>query len=58
MIRAKTGSMSGIVTLAGFVEMPNERRILFAICINNSVYKYAETSSALDALLLQLLADF
>lgn len=51
IIKAKTGSMSGISNLAGYVETPN-RRLIFAIFFNNSLWSNSETSSLLDALLI------
>lgn len=54
VVRAKTGSMSGISNLAGFIELPCGRRRIFAIFINNSLWSGKETAKALDELLIQI----
>lgn len=56
VIKAKTGSMSGISNLAGFIETYQGERYIFAFFINNSLWPEKETSEALDHVLLKLIS--
>jgi D-alanyl-D-alanine carboxypeptidase/D-alanyl-D-alanine-endopeptidase (penicillin-binding protein 4) len=53
-IRAKTGHMSGINNLAGYMEFPNGRQIIFAIFIDHSLLSADELTMALDACVSEL----
>lgn len=53
VVRGKSGGMSDISNLAGFVELPSGKKLVFAIFINNSAWTHDETIKALDALLMQ-----
>lgn len=55
VIQAKTGNMSGISNLAGFIQTPTRGQMIFAIFINNSLYPQEQTIEALDELLLQMI---
>jgi D-alanyl-D-alanine carboxypeptidase/D-alanyl-D-alanine-endopeptidase (penicillin-binding protein 4) len=54
IIRAKTGSMSGISNLAGYIELPDGDELIFTIFINNSLWPLTETHNALDKFLYHL----
>jgi D-alanyl-D-alanine carboxypeptidase/D-alanyl-D-alanine-endopeptidase (penicillin-binding protein 4) len=55
-LRAKTGSLGGVNTLAGYVTTAGKEKLAFAIMLNN--YRDEnEGSAAIDALALQL-AEF
>lgn len=49
-ILGKTGFMSGISNLAGFMELQNGRTLIFALFINHSLWSPPETAEALDKL--------
>ncbi len=56
-VRAKTGSMSRVRSIAGLLKAKSGRSILFAVMINNFDLKPAETSKVLESLLLSLYND-
>lgn len=58
VIRAKSGSMSGIANLVGYVELPNSEELVFAIFINNSKLSGKETAEALDNLLMHNIRSY
>ena len=51
IVRAKTGSMSGMSNLAGMIHLPDGRQLIFSVFINSSLWSFKETSEALDRLL-------
>lgn len=53
-IRAKTGHMSGINNLAGYIEFSNGRQIIFAIFIDHSLLSVDKLTMDLDAALSEL----
>jgi len=50
-VKAKTGELSGVSSLAGFVHLDDGRRLIFAVFINCSLRPEEETADALDRLL-------
>ena len=56
-LKAKTGSMARVRSIAGTLKTKNGRNILFAVMINNFDLKQAETSKLLEAMLLSLYND-
>jgi len=57
VIRAKTGSMSGIANVAGYVELPNKEELYFAFFINNSKLGGKDTVAILDEYLVNVLKN-
>lgn len=57
VIKAKTGGMSGVSNLAGYLYRKNKSPLAFAIFINHSLWSNKETSAALDGLLRQIFID-
>lgn len=54
-LQAKTGSMSGLVNLAGFAKTPSGRSLIFCMMINTSVLSNKETEEVLGNFLLQIM---
>lgn len=55
-IQAKTGSMSGMSNLAGFVTSTEGKKYVFAIFINNAPYSEELLEEVIDNLLLNILS--
>jgi serine-type D-Ala-D-Ala carboxypeptidase/endopeptidase (penicillin-binding protein 4) len=51
-LQAKTGSMSGIMALTGYLMGPDER--VFSIIVNGATADYGEIRSAIDSVILKL----
>jgi serine-type D-Ala-D-Ala carboxypeptidase/endopeptidase (penicillin-binding protein 4) len=51
-LQAKTGSMSGIMALTGYLTGPDER--VFSIIINGATADYGEIRSAIDSVVIKL----
>ena len=51
-VKAKTGSMARVRSIAGILETKNKRTILFAILINNFDLTSSETSKLLESILM------
>lgn len=56
-LRAKTGSMARVRSIAGTLKTKNGRNILFAVMINNLDLKAAETSKLLESILMSIYND-
>jgi len=54
-IRAKTGTITGAVSLSGYLNNPDLGEIVFSIMINNTNQSSAESRRAIDAIALLLL---
>ncbi len=55
-IRAKTGGMTGISCLAGTIELPTGKQLIFALFINNSLLSWKKTSAALDEMVQHIIS--
>jgi len=56
-VRAKTGSMSRVRSIAGTMKTKSGKEILFAVMINNFDLKSSETSKLLESILLSFYND-
>ena len=54
IVQAKTGTMSGVVALAGYLDAPNYQPIVFSIIVNQSDQSAATLRQAIDEIVLQL----
>jgi len=53
-VRAKTGTLTGVSALAGYVEPPDYSPLAFAIIVNQSNLRTGELRDAIDAIVLLL----
>lgn len=54
IVQAKTGTMSGVVALSGYLDAPNYQPIVFSIVVNQSDQSAATLRQAIDELVLLL----
>ncbi|MEG4057807.1 D-alanyl-D-alanine carboxypeptidase/D-alanyl-D-alanine-endopeptidase [Microcoleus sp. Pol7_B2] len=54
MLQAKTGTMSGVSALSGYIEVPNYEPLVFSIIVNQSDLSTAKMRSATDEIVLLL----
>jgi D-alanyl-D-alanine carboxypeptidase/D-alanyl-D-alanine-endopeptidase (penicillin-binding protein 4) len=54
LIQAKTGTLTGVITLSGYARPKNYREVIFSIMINNSNLSNRETQQYVDAIALTL----
>jgi D-alanyl-D-alanine carboxypeptidase/D-alanyl-D-alanine-endopeptidase (penicillin-binding protein 4) len=54
IVYAKTGTLTGIVTLSGYVDVPNYERLVFSIMVNQSDQPARNIRSAIDEIVLLL----
>lgn len=55
-IQAKTGTMTGVITLSGYLQQPHYQTLVFSILANHSKQSAAETRLAMDEM-LQLFSE-
>ncbi|MEB3339971.1 D-alanyl-D-alanine carboxypeptidase/D-alanyl-D-alanine-endopeptidase [Okeania sp.] len=53
-VQAKTGTLSGVLGLAGYIEPPNFEPLVFSIIVNQSDLKNRDMRSAIDEIVLLL----
>jgi D-alanyl-D-alanine carboxypeptidase/D-alanyl-D-alanine-endopeptidase (penicillin-binding protein 4) len=56
-VRAKTGSLDGVTSLAGFAHTARGRDLVFAVIVNGPRHGDAAASDALDAFAAALVRD-
>jgi D-alanyl-D-alanine carboxypeptidase/D-alanyl-D-alanine-endopeptidase (penicillin-binding protein 4) len=56
-VRAKTGSLDGVTSLAGFARSARGRELVFALIVNEPRHGDAAASAALDAVAAALVRD-
>ncbi|MEZ2321981.1 MAG: D-alanyl-D-alanine carboxypeptidase/D-alanyl-D-alanine-endopeptidase [Microcoleus sp.] len=54
ILQAKTGTLSGVAALSGYVEVPNYEPLVFSIMVNQSDQSAAQVRSAIDEIVLLL----
>lgn len=54
LVQAKTGTMTGVVTLAGYVNAPNYGPVVFSIMVNQSEQPIRTVRSAIDEIVVHL----
>ncbi|MBW4620490.1 MAG: D-alanyl-D-alanine carboxypeptidase/D-alanyl-D-alanine-endopeptidase [Cyanosarcina radialis HA8281-LM2] len=54
IVRAKTGTMTGVVSLSGYVNPPNYQPLVFSIIVNQSNQPAATSRQAIDEIVLLL----
>lgn len=54
IVSAKTGTLTGVVTLSGYVDAPNSERLVFSIMVNNSDRPARIIREAIDEIVLLL----
>jgi len=54
ILQAKTGTMSGVSALSGYIEVPNYEPLVFSIIVNQSDLSAAKMRSATDEIVLLL----
>ncbi|MEG4044783.1 D-alanyl-D-alanine carboxypeptidase/D-alanyl-D-alanine endopeptidase [Microcoleus sp. Pol17_C1] len=54
ILQAKTGTMSGVSALSGYIEVPNYEPLVFSIIVNQSDLSTAKMRSATDEIVLLL----
>lgn len=57
LVFAKTGTLKGITTLSGYLEIPDREPIVFSIMLNNSIANTTEMRSTIDEILLLVRED-
>ncbi|HBR00698.1 MULTISPECIES: D-alanyl-D-alanine carboxypeptidase/D-alanyl-D-alanine-endopeptidase [unclassified Roseofilum] len=53
-VQAKTGALSGVVSLAGYIQPPDFEPLVFSIIVNQSDLKTQEVRTAIDEIVLLL----
>jgi D-alanyl-D-alanine carboxypeptidase len=56
-VRAKTGSLDGVTSLAGFARSERGRDVVFAVIVNAPRHGDAAASAALDGVAAALVRD-
>jgi serine-type D-Ala-D-Ala carboxypeptidase/endopeptidase (penicillin-binding protein 4) len=54
ILQAKTGTLSGVAALSGYVEVPNYEPLVFSIMVNQSDLSAPKVRSAIDEIVLLL----
>ena len=54
LVQAKTGTMTGVITLAGYVNAPNYGPVVFSIMVNQSEQPIRTVRSAIDEIVVHL----
>ncbi|MEA5594656.1 D-alanyl-D-alanine carboxypeptidase/D-alanyl-D-alanine-endopeptidase [Rivularia sp. UHCC 0363] len=54
LVQAKTGTMTGVVTLAGYVEAPNYGPVVFSIMVNQTEQPITTVRNAIDEIVVHL----
>ncbi|MEO1430392.1 MAG: D-alanyl-D-alanine carboxypeptidase/D-alanyl-D-alanine-endopeptidase [Cyanobacteria bacterium J06633_8] len=54
LVQAKTGTMTGVITLAGYVNAPNYGPVAFSIMVNQSEQSIRTVRSAIDEIVVHL----
>ena len=54
MVQAKTGSMDGVVSLAGYINSPNYQPLVFSIIVNQSDQPIHVVRQAIDDIVVSL----
>jgi D-alanyl-D-alanine carboxypeptidase/D-alanyl-D-alanine-endopeptidase (penicillin-binding protein 4) len=54
LLQAKTGTLSGVAALSGYVEVPNYEPLVFSIIVNQSDLSAPKARSAIDEIVLLL----
>ncbi len=54
ILQAKTGTLSGVVALSGYLEVPNYEPLVFSIMVNQSDLSAVKVRSAIDEIVLLL----
>jgi D-alanyl-D-alanine carboxypeptidase/D-alanyl-D-alanine-endopeptidase (penicillin-binding protein 4) len=54
ILQAKTGTLSGVSALSGYVEVPNYEPLVFSIMVNQSDLSTPKVRSAIDEIVLLL----
>jgi len=54
LVQAKTGTMTGVITLAGYVNAPNYGPVVFSIMVNQSEQPIRSVRSAIDEIVVHL----
>ena len=53
-VRAKTGSIAGVNTLAGYIERPDGRPITFAVEVNHHAQPSRAVLAAIDSVVVEM----
>jgi D-alanyl-D-alanine carboxypeptidase/D-alanyl-D-alanine-endopeptidase (penicillin-binding protein 4) len=53
-VRAKTGSITGVNTLAGYIERPDGKTLTFAVQANHHALKSREILAAIDSVVVEM----
>lgn len=53
-VKAKTGGMTGVNTLSGYIDSPTHGRLAFSIMVNNDPNLYSTTSAYIDRIIAAL----
>jgi D-alanyl-D-alanine carboxypeptidase/D-alanyl-D-alanine-endopeptidase (penicillin-binding protein 4) len=53
-VRAKTGSIAGVNTLAGYIERPNGRPLIFAVQVNHHAQPSRTVLAAIDSVVVEM----
>ena len=54
LVQAKTGTMTGVITLAGYVNAPNYGPLVFSIMVNQTEQPIRTVRSAIDEIVVHL----
>ncbi len=54
IVQAKTGTITGVATLSGYIQPKNYRPIAFSILLNHSILPAAQNRESIDAIVLLL----
>jgi D-alanyl-D-alanine carboxypeptidase/D-alanyl-D-alanine-endopeptidase (penicillin-binding protein 4) len=53
-VQAKTGTMSGVNSISGYVDTPNYERLIFSIMVNQSNLPAKDIRPAIDEIVVLL----